>query len=435
MNYALRQTLLGCALVFLASPDAHSQSRSTAQLRYYAFALTDHAPSVEDAKAVAKGELAMDEAIETMLASDAHLERVRRYFHDWFGFLDYPGLLLDDTLLHVDENDIYQRTDGLVPCGPDDTIEMEAWWLDPGQTLTTCTNLGPTDACVEDEDEDEDEEDAEEALECGCGELMLGCIPIQDLPAASSSLSQEFGHRAVEAYTQDRTWFELLGGDYLYANRYVYHYYLYTGSPNTFPPGTQEQVEALRSVGLHSREVIDFPEGAERAGVVTSPMFLTRFNNFRSRIRALTGNLLCRDVTGESNVDQTTTFYNEDLDELTLSHADNPECSYCHYPMDNMGSTIMHWEEEGTLYEELSTVGHVYGETGEGPAFLMRGYIERAPEFMPCMAKRAWESFSGASWDDLPEEQQAAFTEEAKLGPRNLLQKVMLSPLMRELRR
>ena len=428
MNYALRQTLLGCALVFFASPDAHSQSRSTAQLRYYAFALTDHAPSLEDAQAIAKGELAIDEAIEAMLASDAHLERVRRYFHDWFGFLDYPGLLLDDKLLHVDENDIYQRTDGLIPCGPDDTIEIEAWWLDPGETITTCTNLGPTDACA-------DEEDDDDILECGCGELMLGCIPIQDLPAASSSLSQEFGHRAVEAYTQDRTWFELLGGDYLYANRYVYHYYLYTGSPYTFPPGTQEQVEALRSVGLNSREVIDFPEGAERAGVVTSPMFLTRFNNFRSRIRALTGNLLCRDVTGESNVDQTTTFYNEDLDELTLTHADNPDCSYCHYPMDNMGSTIMHWEEEGTLYEPLSTVGHVYGETGEGPAFLIRGYIERAPEFMPCMAKRAWESFSGASWDTLSDEQQAAFIEEAKLGPRNLLQKVMLSPLMRELRR
>lgn len=428
MNYALRQTLLGLALVSIASPDAQSQSRSTAKLRYYAFALTDHAPPVEDAKAMANGELTLNEAIEAMLASDAHLERVRRYFHDWFGFLDYPGLLLDDTLLHVDENDIYQRIDGLVPCGPDDTIEIEAWWLEPGETITTCSNLGPTDACT-------GEEDADDVPECGCGELMVGCIPIQDLPTASSSLSQEFGHRAVEAYTEDRTWFELLGGDYLYANRYVYHYYLFTGSPETFPPGTEEQVEALRSIGLTSREVMDFPDGPERAGVVTSPMFLTRFNNFRSRIRALTGNLLCRDVTGESNVDQTTTFYNEDLDELTLSHADNAECSYCHYPMDNMGSTIMHWEEEGTVYEELSTVGHVYGETGEGPAFLIRGYIERAPEFMPCMAKRAWESFSGTSWENLSEEQQAAFTEEAKLGPRNLLQKVMLSPLMRALRR
>ncbi len=103
--------------------------------------------------------------------------------------------------------------------------------------------------------------------------------------------------------------------------------------------------------------------------------------------------------------------------------------------MDHMGSTIMRWEEEGALYEPLSTVGHVYGETVEGPAFLVRGYIERAPEFMGCMAKRAWESFSGDSRDDLSEEQQAAFTEEAKLGPRSLLQKVMLSPLMRELRR
>ena len=57
--------------------------------------------------------------------------------------------------------------------------------------------------------------------------------------------------------------------------------------------------------------------------------------------------------------DEVTTFYNEDLDELTLSHADNPDCSYCHYPMDNMGSILIDWEEEGVGYGELSTVGHV----------------------------------------------------------------------------
>lgn len=176
----------------------------------------------------------------------------------------------------------------------------------------------------------------------------------------------------------------------------------------------------------------ELPEGPERAGVVTAPMFLTRFNNFRSRIRALIENLLCRDVNGACNIDATATFFNADLDDLTLSHADHDDCSYCHYPMDNMGSI---WEEEGTASLELSTVGHVYGETGEGPAFLVQGIIERAPEFYGCMARRAWETFSGAAWDELDKEQRDTFTETAKQGPRDLLQSVMLSPLTHALRR
>tara|TARA_B100000530_G_C15626893_1_gene356679 strand:- start:286 stop:483 length:198 start_codon:yes stop_codon:yes gene_type:complete len=65
----------------------------------------------------------------------------------------------------------------------------------------------------------------------------------------------------------------------------------------------------------------------------------------------------------------------------------------------------------------------------------MRGYIERAPEFYGCMAKRAWESFSGASRESLDKADQEAFTDDARSGPRALLQSVMLSPLMRALRR
>ena len=51
------------------------------------------------------------------------------------------------------------------------------------------------------------------------------------------------------------------------------------------------------------------------------------------------------------------------------------------------------------------------------------------------MAKRAWESFSGASWESLDKTDQEAFTEDARSGPSALLQSVMRSPLMRALRR
>jgi hypothetical protein len=444
MNFALKRGLAALVMVALAAPSASADRvppdyvraeappRSTALLRYMSFALTDHAPSVEDAKAVAQGEMPVQEVVDAMMTSTRHIERIHRYFHDWFGFDDYPGLLIDDVLLYEDENGVYQHTDSLDPCTPDDTLEAEAWWLEPGQTITVCTELGPEVEC---DFVEEDDEDADVLMPCGCGASMMGCAPLVHLAEMSYAVSHEFANRAVDVYQQGGSWMELLGGDYVYTNRWLYYYYMYTGQPYEMPPGNADDLQILLKLPTSAYARHSMPAGPERAGVVTSPIFLTRFNNFRSRIRALTENLLCRDVDGRSNIDGTDSFYNEDLDELTLSHADDVECSYCHYPMDNMGSILMDWEEEGLGYGELSTLGHVYGETGEGPAFLMRGYIERAPEFYGCMAKRAWESFSGASWESLDPSDQGAFTEDAESGPRVLLQSVMLSPLMRALRR
>ena len=274
---------------------------------------------------------------------------------------------------------------------------------------------------------------------------MTRCIPWHVVPRQRKSLGEEFARRAVNVYDEGGTWMDLLGGNYLYANRFVYHYYMYTLNPDEFleyvSMDEKEEnvdfainIDRIWDIPVNDWIRTEFPIGVERAGVVTSPMFLQRFNNFRTRIRALTENLLCRDVDGTSNIDGNKILHNPDLDELTLTHPTDPLCALCHYPMDNMGSTIMQWEEEAELYHPLSTVGHVFGKTGEGPSFLMRGYIERAPEFFPCMAKRAWESFSGVEWDLLTKTQQASFIEYAKAGPRSLLQGVMLSPLMRLLR-
>jgi hypothetical protein len=64
----------------------------------------------------------------------------------------------------------------------------------------------------------------------------------------------------------------------------------------------------------------------------------------------------------------------------------------------------------------------------------MRSFVERGPGFARCMAKRAWETFSGLPWDELPVADQEAFEKLAKDGPQPLLRGVLTSPALRRLR-
>ena len=98
----------------------------------------------------------------------------------------------------------------------------------------------------------------------------------------------------------------------------------------------------------------------------------------------------------------------------------------------------MIWSEEGVIWDapedRQSTIGHVFGQTGEGPAFLMKGYLERGHGFAECMAKTAWTEFSGMPWSHLDEATRGHFVQIAIDGPKTLLQAVMTSDALSAVR-
>lgn len=417
---------------------ATAQSASTMDLRYLSYVMRDMPPTVSEAKAFANGETSLEQLIDSWLASDEHSTRIHRWFNDMLGLKkDFIAVPQNFMLFDDGSGILHNRTRGT--CNEASASNVTAWWLEPGQTIKVCSNvvndsstfviqngnttircgtLGPNgfDNAV-----------------CGCGPNMILCFPQSSLTTLRDDMRFEFARRALDAYHNERGWDDLLAGDYFHGSRLLYWMYLHTQTliKSTMP--TEADLNTLAALPLSSTSTAAFPSGNERAGVATAPGFLRQYNSMRSRIRGLTMAFLCQDIDARLNTDNIASFLNDDLDANDLAHAENPDCAACHYPMDNMASTMLSWNTFGYTmpFRTVSQLGHVFGETGEGPSFLMKGYVERAPQFHECMAKRAFEDFSGHAWDELSSSQQQDFLSAAQSGPRPLVRTVLSSPLLR----
>ena len=159
---------------------------------------------------------------------------------------------------------------------------------------------------------------------------------------------------------------------------------------------------------------------------------------FRARARDLTQTLLCRDIHASLNIDLIGDLVNPDLSDEVRVPSSNEECAGCHLVLDNMMSVFSNYFQYfyGVHPDEArsSEAGYVFGKQGEGPAFLMQQLIDHK-DFVPCMARRAWEDISGTPWEDLPIEENSLFLVESRNGPRSLIQAIMTSRALKRLRR
>jgi hypothetical protein len=425
MTYSLRLlTIVGLSILWIQT--GFAKPVSTSMLRQLSFALTDNPPSVELAKAVHAGEVEVDALVDQLLKSPEHLNRVERYFHDWFGSKIDPDLPIDPGLLVKGPDGVYRHVE-LGNCATEEALDASAWWLEPGETVRVCPYLKSEVQC-------EDIEEQIQGPECGCGKDLVLCFPEDLYGVLGESVSREFARRGRYVYENNLGWHDLLAGDFFYGDRLLYHLHLYAehvGYQGTFP---EEALPDLKAMPVGTSMKVPFGSTPERAGVVTSIGFLQRFNNFRSRIRGLTEELLCRDVDPALNTSGIAEFLNPDLDELTLTHAADPSCANCHYPMDNLGSMLLGWDTDGNYEGEMLQTGHAFGVDGTGPTFLVDSYIERGPGFAECMAKKAWSSFSGEAWTTLPKDEKDALAGLVSQGPRQLLETLFLSQSMSTLR-
>ncbi len=396
----------------------------SAQARFLSFAVTDHPPTAAEARALDAGDVTVASLRDQWLESDPHLDRVARFFHDMFGYDERVPTYDEPFLVMTGSNGVVQRTLE-APCDPDLAIDVDAWWLEPGETVAVCPEVVAEPMCALEYDD----------FGCGCGPRLIGCAPVERLDRLMWDLAREFADRAVYAYLSAWTWFDLLGGYRFVGNRYMFHAYLFQQwiLPHGLEPHPDD-TSRLADLPPAAAAEAPFPEGPERAGVVTSPAFLARFNNFRSRVRAITEKLLCQDADYTLNTSDIATFVNPDHDELTLSHSDKTDCAACHYAIDNIGSGFLGWGADGYYEEQLSQKAHVFGQDGEGPAFVMQRYVEHGDGFEKCMAKTVFEDFTGEPWAALPEATRRPFVKAAATGPRALIRAILTSDRLLTLR-
>lgn len=195
-------------------------------------------------------------------------------------------------------------------------------------------------------------------------------------------------------------------------------------------------IQKVWSVPYNAWVRTDFPAGFERAGIVTSPGFLNTFNTFRGRTRILSQRLLCHDVDETLNPDNFKSFVNPSLTQADRDHGEKAGCSYCHYGMDNQASALLGYHIDGTAQYDYtpipSQLGHVFGQDGQGPAFLVKGFVERAAGFNDCMASSSFTALTGLHWEKaLTDEERTAFEASAQQGPHALIQAILRSPLLK----
>jgi hypothetical protein len=295
--------------------------------------------------------------------------------------------------------------------------------------------------------------------DCGCGEKLFLCYPAEDLGKVMSAVGNEFQSRATHFYDASGSWNDVFGGSKFYGNRLLYHHYLFQQEINITslvpPAGIVADVMALSPTVSSEVPMPEYSsirqgsDGVERSGVVTSPAFLRRFNNMRSRIRAVVERMLCRDVDGSLNVDNTNTFYNDnfsasatqDIGIAVNAHGHKDGCKDCHYSLDNYASTILTWADGGLgnwgeyVWNEKTQVGHVLGQTGTGPRFLMNTMMEnQAGGFYECMAKRAYEDFTGGNWASLSSADRTSFETSAQQGPKQTISAILTSDVVKNMR-
>jgi hypothetical protein len=412
-------------------------TQSTQTLKFLSYAVRDVPPSVQEVQSFLSGQNNLEAIIKEWLKSKEHQNKVKRYFKDLLGVALPSGHVLGGTRLKKNSVGAYRLA--LKPdCTAQEVVQKEAWWLKPKETAPFCATSVSNRFFANDNASFclfTVRDDGTFLDECGCGPKQLFCVPdeiyAQKLERA---LRDEIPERGLFSYENNLSWHEFLAGDFFYGNKFLYFYYSYAQGKMFYDAAALEKVTStLDSFEEGEQKRIQFPDGGPRRGVVTAPSFLFWYNNMRARTRALVQTLLCKDVDGSLNSAGIQRFVNPSLTDADRAHGEKAGCASCHYGMDNIGSAFLRYDQAGSFAwyfppQNLpSEKAFAFGEEGEGPAFVTKGFIEKGPTFSQCMAKTAWKTFSGLSWEAVPEDAQKQFAEAASVGPQSLIQAILLS--------
>ncbi len=435
---ALILCLTSCVPVDSKTRSAESGNDANVQLqeaRAYSFIIRDQGPSAEELSALMNGSTRLSDLLQTWMASPAHRSRMLRYFDDMMGYRDVLPLLQPNARLNRNADGIYyapRKGD----CKASEAMSGEAWWLPEGTTARFCPNIMATELSMT--------VDGQTIVcakggrtgflhpACGCGPDRIHCIAPEEANRLLLEVQHEFAERALQVYQSNQSWLDLLAAPEFFGTRRLYWLYFQNQSMFDVKLYTEEALRTLENVPLDKPETRPYPKGAERSGIATAPGFLVQYNNFRSRVAGLTRSFLCQDVNPTLNTDGIQSFVNPSLTANDRAHGEKVDCASCHYALDNLGGALMPWTDRGVFQPKLSTLTHAFGQTGEGPAFLMRSLVERGPGFEDCMARRAWEDFTSLPWVQTDESIKTKVRSWVAAGPQSLIQNLLTSAELKQ---
>ena len=174
---------------------------------------------------------------------------------------------------------------------------------------------------------------------CGCGPELRYCSSFGYFEqTALQSLNEQIRWMVAN----DRPYYELLTDAPPFVDGQMAHYYRHI-SPN--PPFAKELVPDLDPIA-DAGNWVAVSVGTHASGVLTHPVFLTRFQTRRGRTDRYYNSFLCQPFQVPAGGIPPST--DEEMMEPDLQK--RPGCKYCHTTIEPVGAYWGHWQEFGISY-------------------------------------------------------------------------------------
>lgn len=320
-------------------------------------------------------------------------------------------------------------------------------WSRPGQTAKVCKSAVDTVVVGFDATTGNPIKGCSSGTDTGGEDYLARCIEERLAGDAVLAPFLEMRVRAVAAYQQGSSWEDFFNNNTYLGTPVGYYMRLLQIYRNSAGAFNQTEIrtlmDAMRSGQIFAASLPVGTQGAEAMGPFGGTAFLTTYNNYRSRYNRINFQFLCRkvdDVPVHPNFlaffDSTSSFYNPSLTSGDIDHAKRADCNRCHYPMDPQANAFAGWDARGAFVASRSTkaVGRSGAQINGIRDWVADILSQDRAAFQNCMAKRAFEFFSGESWEALPEATRRRYGEAASQGLKPLVQEIALSKELRQLR-
>lgn len=280
----------------------------------------------------------------------------------WYRYLVAPHyrggpIHCGDWEAEVDEDgELVLRTndDGTVQEG---WVWVEPYW-DPENPIKMCA-FGAQEERVSPWGTECDTYDSRYDPYCGCGPNLAWC-DTPDLghnggnpnPPVASAIARDAELRVKGVIQQRESYLELLTGRTAYVNGPLVHFYKYqTRVPahvrfNELPVDP----ELLPDIPFTDEDTwVPIELGPEQSGILTSPLFLMKFQTRRGRVNRFFNAFLCQPFQPPAGG-----LTNLDASVQTLDLTAREGCRYCHAILEPAGAHWARWSEYGAGYLDPS---------------------------------------------------------------------------------
>lgn len=190
---------------------------------------------------------------------------------------------------------------------------------------------------------------------CGCGPNLAWCDtnlspPTGDWSPVQDSMAEDLNQRVFHVINQNLSYIELLTGRTAFVNGPLAHFYKYMIripahvryndlpiDPDLLPDIPFTDMDTWIPVEL----------GPEQSGILTSPVFLTKFQTNRGRANRFYNAFMCQPFQPPDDG-----LPGLDVSDVTLDLAQRSGCKYCHTILEPAASHWGRWAEYGAGYLE-----------------------------------------------------------------------------------